>query len=419
MQQYPSSGSRINPFLFFLLLGGLALLSSCRDNEDTGAAPVIERVRFTDPATADSSFTKATLGSNLAIVGKNLSTAQYVLLNNYKIAVNPVFATDNYLLIPVLDSVPTVAQDPNVPNELTVVNRYGQATFKFQVLPPAPVLEQVGNQFVRAGETVTLFGKYFFFVEEVTFPGGVTVTDFTTNANGTALTVKVPEGFDPTKGDIIVTTQSGASMPGRTSRFYSGEGIVSNFDDIFPWGWGLDKDKNVTTVAPGGVIQPLDNKFALINMSLPENYGWSNDKVINLVDWGGNQTYPTAPSNKYNPEAPIANFDARMEVAVVTGASLEGVQLQVFYQNQNNVEMTANVDLKNFIRSTDGKWYTVSVPLSSLANGNVKLTRYGDILTGNKDSQHHFRVVIVNTTPAAVPAMIAIDNVRVVNAVMQ
>ena len=106
-----------------------------------------------------------------------------------------------------------------------------------------------------------------------------------------------------------------------------------------------------------------------------------------------------------------------MEVAVANISSLEGIQLQVMTQEATDKEITTNVDLKDCVRSTDGKWYTVAVPLADLANGSTKLAKYGDLLKGNKSGVKHFRVVIVNTNAADVPATIAIDNMRIVNVV--
>nr|WKN40112.1 glycan-binding surface protein [Tunicatimonas sp. TK19036] len=405
----------INHLLLFLL-GSMLMLSACQDDEMAeGGAPMIERVRFTDTtlAPADTSLGQATLGSTIAIVGRNLASAQYVYLNDYEIPVNSAYATDRYLITTVVDSVPTVATNPDVMNTLRVVNPYGEATYEFRTLPPAPIVDGVANQYVKAGETLTLYGRYFYFVDTVYLPGEVAVTEGI-SANGSTLSLTVPADYTPTDGTIQVSSQSGISNPNRASQLYSGYGTVSNFDDTFPWGWGINAETHVTTEATG--IQPIENKFALVDMSLPGNYGWSNDKVINLVDWGGAQIYPTAPAAIYDPTLSIESFDARMEVAVSSSASLEGVELQVYYQDQNNTELTTNVPLTDFIRSQDGRWYTVSVPLSDLENSGTRLSTYGDILTGNANSEHHFRIVIINTTADDVPVTMAIDNVRVVNA---
>lgn len=405
--------SNISYGMLLFLAGALGILSACEDDEMSNGAPMIERVRFTDPTTADSSFSKAPLGSTLAIVGQNLATSEYVYINGYQIRVNSAYATDRHLIVSVLDSVPTIATDPDVPNTLRVVNPYGEATYDFQTLPPAPIIEQVANQYVKAGETLKLYGRYFYFVDTVFLPGDIAVTEGI-SANGNTLTLTVPDSYVPVEGAVQVSSQSGISNINRASQLYSGYGIVSNFDDTFPWGWGINIETSVTTTATG--IQPIESNFALINMSLPGNYGWSNDKVINMVDWGGAQIYPTAPASVYSPSLPIADFDARFEVAVSSSAALEGVELQIMYQNANNTELTANVPITDFVRTEDGSWYTVSIPLNELSNGTSKLETYGDLLTGNANSEHHFRIVVVNTTANDIPVTLAIDNVRVVNA---
>jgi hypothetical protein len=263
---------------------------------------------------------------------------------------------------------------------------------------------------VKAGETLTLYGKYFYFIKDVTFPGGVKGTNATASPDGLSLTVTVPAGFDPTKGDVIVTSESGKSAGNARTKLYS-VGMVGNFDDKNPFGWGIPAS-NITNSAPG--ITSIDGNFGLINMSLPGAYGWSNDKVINLADYSGKQIFPTEPATIFNPEEAIANYEARMEVAAVN-TSLEGIQLQIMTQEANDKEITANVNLKDFVRSTDGKWYTVAVPLANLANGSTKLAKYGDLLKGNKSGVKTYRAVIVNANAADAPATIAIDNMRIVN----
>lgn len=407
------------------IIVALFSLSSCEKEEEaiSQGPPAIERVRLSDPSTTDSSLRDATLGSTLVIVGQNLGSVEAVFLNNYQVGINAAYATDTYLIINVPDSVPTVATDPDVPDEIRVVNPFGEAVYDFQVLPPAPVLEQIGNQYAEEGEIVTLYGKYFYFVDTVYFPGDIHLTEgFSAGSGGSTLSVKIPPGVDPSDGDIIISTKSGNSRPNRASRLYDGAGMLADFDTDGPfswpgdWGWGIP-GSNITNTAPG--IEPIENNFGMINMTLPPNYGWANEKVINLVDWGGEQIYPTAPGQKYDPAAPIADFDARMEVAVSTSASIAGIELQVMYPNESNTELTANIALTDFVRSTDGKWYTVSVPLSGLANGNSRLSTYGDLLTANADGQHHFRVVIINPTTEAVPVVMAVDNIRIVNAEVQ
>ena len=409
----------INRISFLLLLFVAGAFYSCEEEDPTApaeakAAPVIEAVRSLNPKSADSTFTQSTLGSTIVIKGQNLENTLFVSFNGYNASFNTAYASENYLMVRIPEQTPTVATASSVPNKLIIGNSKGEASYDFTVLPPAPVIEAMSNEFVKSGETLTLYGKYFYFVKDVTFPGGVKGTNATASPDGLTLTVTVPAGFDPTKGDVIVTSESGRSAGNARTKLYS-VGMVGNFDDKNPFGWGIPAATNITNTAPG--ITPLDGKFGLINMALPGAGSWSNDKVINLADWGGAQIFPTEPASLYNSEDPIANYEAKMEVAVANISSLEGIQLQVMTQEATDKEITTNVDLKDFVRSTDGKWYTVAVPLADLANGSTKLAKYGDLLKGNKSGVKHFRVVIVNTNAADVPATVAIDNMRIVNVV--
>jgi hypothetical protein len=396
-------------YTIFLFVIGCSFFLACQDDDNSGP-PVIERVRLSDPSTAESSLEKATLGSTLAIVGRNLASTRAVYLNNYEVSVNAAYATNNYLLVNVPDSVPTIAKDPNVPNELRVVTNFGETTFPFQILPPAPQIQQISNEFAKAGESVTLYGKYFFFVDSVFVPGASPMTSgFTSSSDGSSLTFTLPQGFDPTQGDVVVHSQSGSSQTSRATKFYKGTGIFENFDDIYPWGWGLNNQTNVTTTSPGNVIAPIDKRFALINMTLPPSWGWSNDKVLDITDWGGAQIFPTS----YDATTPASSFDLKMEIAVV-GSSLNDVVLQVNFPRENGT-FSANVTLSDFVRSTDGKWYTVTVPLSNLAtSGGAKLGTYADVLSNGAGKTHEIQFVIANASVSALATTMAIDNIRIV-----
>ncbi|GGF26192.1 glycan-binding surface protein [Echinicola rosea] len=416
----------INKFnlLSSALILAMALCSlACQEDEDevTGM-PSIERVRYTDPDTSDSTFTSATLGSTLAILGKNLGTTQQVYLNDYPVGVNPAYVTNDNVIVTITDSVPTVATNPDVPNMLRLVTKGGETSIPFQTLPPAPQVSRVANEYVKAGDQLTLFGRYYYFIDTVYFPGeDVFVTDgFSTNSTGSRLTVTVPDGLDFAEGNsITVVTQSGASATNRRTQIYDGNGMVADFDTNgalewpWNWGWGISGEMIVPSI---GGIEGIDGNFGAIDMELPPSYGWSNDKVINFANWGGEQIFPTEPADKYTTSAPIADFDIRMEVATITEASLEGVTLDLWYPDINGNELQASVPITDFVRTSDGQWYTVSINANQLTSGNVRLATYGDFLAGGADGVKQLRIVIQNANSSTVPVTMGIDNVRVVRA---
>lgn len=252
----------------------------------------------------------------------------------------------------------------------------------------------------------------------------------TTAANGSWMSVTVPEGFKvtATDRDIQVATKSGVSSAGKGTKFAIGDGIVADFDNDGPfawpqngspdWGWGIPSS-NIVNTASG--IVPYDGYFGLINMIIPQDYAWANEKLINLADWAGEQIFPTAPAEKFDPEAPIDNFAAKMEMAVSTTASIANLEVQIMVMSKDGLELTANVKMTNFVKATDGSWFTVSIPLDKVANGDAKLVKYGDLLNGggldaNDVLIHHYRVVIINPHPTdAVPVVLGIDNMRIEN----
>lgn len=417
----------INSINFFnctlVLLLAVATLA-CKEDEDmVGGAPSIERIRYTDPTTADSAFTKATLGSTLAIMGRNLGTTQQVYLNDYPVGVNPAYVTNDNVIITITDSVPTVATNPDVPNTLRLVTKGGETSIPFQTLPPAPQVLRVANQYVKPGDQVTLMGRYFYFVDTVFFPGeDIFLTEgFATNSTGTRLSMTVPEGVDFADGNYIsVITQSGGSATNRNTQIYDGDGMIADFDTNgalewpWNWGWGISGNMIVPSI-PG--VNGIDGNFGAINMEIPGGWGWSNDKVINFANWGGAQIFPTEPAEKYAPSTPIGNFDIRLEMAVNTAASIAGLELLIWFPDKNGNELQVSIPLTDFISTTDGTWYTFSVNANQLTSGNVRLATYGDFLAGGSDGVKQLRLVIQNPSANDVPVAMGIDNVRIVRAV--
>ena len=402
------------------------ILGACKDEDEINVGPpTIERVRNTDPSSADSSFTSATLGSTLAILGNNLLGTQEVYLNDYPLGVNTAYVTNNTVIVTVGDSVPTVATDPNVPNTLRLVNKAGEALMEFTTLPPAPQITQVKNQYVKAGDELTLLGRYFFFVDTVYFPGedAFVTSGIETNSTGSSLTVKVPDNLDFSDGQMIrVVTQSGGSATNRNTQIYAEKGMVADFDTNgaleYPdnWGWGLSGDM-IRPSQPG--VASLEGSFAGMNQAFPANWGWNNDKVLNLRNNSGVQIFPTGEG--YEPSTPAASFDIRFEVAINTTASIEGLQMQVWFPDVNGNELSYNIPISDFVKATDGSWYTMSLNMSRLTNGSTRLNTYSDFLAGTFIDQgintKQLRLVVINSTSNDIPAVLGIDNIRVVRAV--
>ncbi len=418
--------NHINKSSHSLFVAGLLVmtgfLGACQEEDEISVGPpAIERVRTTDPTTADSAFTSATLGSTLAILGTNFLGTQQVYLNDYPLGVNTAYVTNTSVIVTVGDSVPTVATDPNVPNKLRLVTKSGESVIDFQTLPPAPQILQVKNQYVKAGDDLTLLGRYFYFVDTVYFPGeDVFVTSgFQTNAAGSSLTVKVPDHVDFSEGQSVrVVTKSGGSATNRNTQIYAGKGMVADFDTNgalewpWNWGWGISGDM-IKPSQPG--IASLEGSFGGMNQAFPANYGWNNDKVINLANWGGEQIFPEGEG--FEPGTPAANYDIRFEVAINTTASISGLEMQIWYPDSQDNELSYNIPMGNFTKTTDGSWYTFSANMTLLTNGSTRLGTYGDFLKGDSGGVKQLRLVVINTTSNDIQAVLGVDNIRVIRAV--
>src|SRR5690606_39872181 len=183
--------------------------------------------------------------------------------------------------------------------------------------------------------------------------------------------------------------------------------------------WSSDvcsSDLNMIKDSQPGIAS-LDGNFGGINQTIAGGYGWSNDKLINLAAWSGEQMFPTAPAELYSPAAPAANFDLRWEMAINTAASLEGLEVLVWYPNKNGNELSYAMPLGEVIKSQNGTWYTFSVNLTQLTNGSSRLATYGEFLAGGADGVRQLRIMIQNTTANDKDAVIGIDNIRIARAV--
>ena len=90
--------------------------------------------------------------------------------------------------------------------------------------------------------------------------------------------------------------------------------------------------------------------------------------------------------------------------------------MQIWYPDSNGNELSYNIPMSDFIKTTDGSWYTLSANMTRLTNGSTRLNTYGDFLKGD-GSAKQLRLVVINTTSNDIQAVLGVDNVRVVRAV--
>lgn len=190
-----------------LICAALFLAMGCnKDNGDSDpGVPSITRIR-----TEAGTVTYAKRGSSVEIDGKNLIKVNSVTFNGCEADLSVAVIAQQRILLAIPEDAPTIADGP-VTDEVVVSTDGGEARGKLILLPPEPALTSLSNTMPEVGETIVISGENLFYVQEVQFPGRriFSVTDFTASDDGSQVEVTVPEGYDPSKGDIRVVTLSG------------------------------------------------------------------------------------------------------------------------------------------------------------------------------------------------------------------
>lgn len=159
-----------------LLVFPVSMLTSCKDSDgDGGGQPMITGVRTTDPAKADSLFTKASAGSKIVIIGQNLSGAHHVYINGQSINVNSTLNTDHSIIVNIpseingfkLTAFDKGTVDNPYTDEIRVETNHGTATYAFKVTAPYPSITRSQCRYPRsAGDVLNIYGKNLVDIEK-------------------------------------------------------------------------------------------------------------------------------------------------------------------------------------------------------------------------------------------------------------
>jgi len=264
-------------FWMLLLAFPTVFFISCEEKIEDALPPVIEMIRSNIPEESNAPLEKGGLGQTIVIVGKNLQFTQEIYINDFKTSFLPTFATSTHLVVTIDDETPNFATHGDVSNKIRIVNDAGSAEKDLIILPPAPRVASISNEFAKAGETLQITGQYFFFVEGVEFPGGVISTQVTAGPNGRTLGVVVPEGVSEA-GFVRVITESGAGSSAPAWRFNDSTGMFADMDEMNPFGaWGA------LPVLGSSDPDPVDGNYIRVTgTDIPSPMWWNNDQVVPL-----------------------------------------------------------------------------------------------------------------------------------------
>ena len=422
---------------YFGILMGLALVASCTsvDYPDrfkpTDGLPTVDYVRYAD---RDLIISQANMEETICIVGDNLTSIHDIYFNDQKAVLNTSYITAHALIVAVPKTLPKVED-----NKMHLITRDSSVVlYDFKVLPPAPRINALSNEWAPVGETVTVTGSYLFAPLTVQFPGAEPVE--VSVAGGDSFDVVVPAGSQP--GKIKVTTASGTAQS--IFMYKDSRGMLFDFDgltglDNHGWNGHSSKDDdgfgiNGRYFQFGDGVKELDGSWEESQYSLvywpgtwndPEDYAGA-PRLTDVADFTGYAN----KALKFEMSIPAENPWKNTPMQIVFG----GVDLITFgaettdiYGNkvagQNNTYMNGEAAPRAFYMpweatgsfDTGGKWITVTIPLAE-ANKGWSGAAASQEITDDSFSSIWFFICNggLDLPEASCTPIIRIDNVRVV-----
>mgnify|MGYP005982459559 FL=1 len=123
------------------------------DQLTSNGPPVIEKV--STAADLNAGITSAALTDMIVIQGNNLAEMKSIKINDVEVDLATVYAVRSRITLPIPRIVPST-----VTNKVTVETAKGSTDFPFEVKIPNLVIEGLYNEFIAAGDTAILVGKY-------------------------------------------------------------------------------------------------------------------------------------------------------------------------------------------------------------------------------------------------------------------
>ena len=185
--------------LTFLSVGFIA----CNEDDeyfdkDAQSTPiVISKVYMEDAASSvtDREITFARLGQIIRVEGSGLYGVKHVYVNGYDTYFNRTYVSDKSMSFQINSNTPVADADEAVRNTLRFVKDGNEYTYKeLTIRAASPSISSINNTLPKAGEKVTVYGTNLEETTKVTLPGGVEVTDLTSDEDGEWYSFIMPAG---------------------------------------------------------------------------------------------------------------------------------------------------------------------------------------------------------------------------------
>jgi hypothetical protein len=373
-------------FTIFLFL---SLYSCSNENIDP---PVIYHVRSTN--NPDSTFTASVPGAVIIIHGKGFSGIQHVYFNGVDAPINLAFTTDEDVIISIPATTPLKGTAVDITNQIQLVTTHGETIYNFDVKAGKPSISSISNEMAKPGSVITIFGSNLLGIKSITFPGSLSVSNFTNSKDGTSCLVTVPANLTQS-GEILLETESGVvSYKGFRDKSH----IICNFDDKSTWGaWG-SAVTNSSSIYTG----ENDGNFAIMsgsNLTIGDWNIWGSRLIpLNSSEW--------IPASEMS--NPISDYALKFEIRI-PGNWNSGAILVNANGGWNYIATASpwyiNKQRTSFVAP---QWTTVTIPITSFKQKSVavdkvikaldgwgkSMTLWSDIL--DKDGKASVQIYFVN-----------------------
>ncbi len=431
--------------------------TSCKDQPDayesTDGVPVVSYIRPVALASSDSLLTQASMGTTVCIVGDNLRSIVQLSFNDQPAVLNTSYMTDHTLVVTVPNEIPGTVTD-----KIYFYTADGNlATYNFHVIIPAPVVTAMSNEWASAGEEVTLRGDYF--LDYAEFPLTVKFgSDYTLaraniiDINKTAIRFTMPDDV-PVGEKPAVTSIYGTGQG--SFQYMDKRGMLFDFDTPCFTGTVLGNNGWHNRDILTDDTSLSGNYLLLGNTKMGDDGGW-NDGNFSFEYWCGDWEDPQAYSQhpRLFDVADFSNYEGlnlKFEINIPKDNAWSAAPLQVYFGSVNQVTISAGTDIygntvpganntffheqgklsrglympwkdeASLLYDTDGKWLTVTMPLSDFV-WDWDGAKIGSTQTSAADFAN-FNMFVVrggyndkSSLPVGVECtpIIKIDNIRVV-----
>ena len=366
----------------------------------------------------------ARLKQQIRLNGSGFLGVKEVYINGVSTYINPMFMTDNSMVVRVPEDAPTTNAADGVKNTIVLKKKSLTYRYDFEIRAAAPTITRVSHTLPQAGEEITVYGTELLDILKIIFPGNIEVTEGITfdAEEGKWCTVIVPAGVSDDGGSILVLGANGGAYS--PAYFNFKKGIVHNFDDVDNHGWNrgaVSSDLSAVIPAAGngpksqGKYRSLNTAGRTVLAGIPEDAAYF------------------ARQNMWNDllSPLIPGFTPANEVALQMDIYVDGVwnsgYIRMVIADGWGVNRFCMIYApwesfgKRVPFENPGCWYTVNLPFSS--SNDFKSATFADILAQVQiavaDKYNQWGPWLCNDTyndiePEATDAVIYFDNLRIV-----